>query len=89
MVTEWPRQQAQTKTAMKKEKPLEEKVLAEVRKRVSQIEKELSPALGNSSLFSNTIKEAEQTAHAVVKVCEHVVHILSLAVFGWVFFVKG
>lgn len=82
MVTEWPRQQAQTKTAMKKEKPLKEKVLAEVRKRVSQIEKKLNPALGNSSLFSNTTKEAEQTAHSVAKVCKDMVHIFSLAVFG-------
>lgn len=82
MVTEWPRQQAQTKAAMKKGKPLEEKVLAEVRKRVSQIEKKLSPALGNSSSFSNTTKEAEQTAHAVAKVCEHVVHIFSLVFWG-------
>ncbi len=69
MVREWPRRQAQTKAAMKKERPLEEKVLADVRKRVSQIEKMLKPALENSSLSSNTTKEAEQTAHAVAKVC--------------------
>ncbi|XP_031173603.1 laminin subunit gamma-3 [Sander lucioperca] len=67
MVREWPRQQAQTKAAMKKERPLEEKVLADVRKRVSQIGKMLKPALENSSLSSNTTKEAEQTAHAVAK----------------------
>ncbi|XP_028456669.1 laminin subunit gamma-3-like [Perca flavescens] len=67
MVREWPRQQARTKAAMKKERPLEEKVLADVRKKVSQIEKMLKPALENSSLSSNTTKEAEQTAHAVAK----------------------
>ncbi|XP_034753093.1 laminin subunit gamma-3 isoform X2 [Etheostoma cragini] len=67
MVREWPRQQAQTKAAIKKERPLEEKVLADVRKRVSQIAKMLIPALENSSLSSNTTKEAEQTAHAVAK----------------------
>lgn len=67
MVREWPRQQAQTQTALRKEKPLEEKVLADVRKRVSQVEKTLKPALQNSSLSSNTAKEAEQTAHAVAK----------------------
>ena len=69
MVREWPRRQAQTQAAMKKERPLEEKVLADVRKRVSQIEKMLKPALENSSLSSNTTKEAERTAHAVAKVC--------------------
>uniref|UniRef100_A0A8C4NVY6 Laminin, gamma 3 n=1 Tax=Dicentrarchus labrax TaxID=13489 RepID=A0A8C4NVY6_DICLA len=71
MVREWPRRQAQTHTAIKKEKPLEEKVLADVRRRVSQIEKILEPALENSSLSSNTTKEVEQTAHAVAKVCVH------------------
>ncbi|XP_073334366.1 laminin subunit gamma-3 [Pagrus major] len=67
MVREWPRRQTQTQAAMKKERPLEEKVLADVRKRVSQIEKTLKPALENSSLSSNTTKEAERTAHAVAK----------------------
>ncbi|XP_056260145.1 laminin subunit gamma-3 [Seriola aureovittata] len=67
MVREWPRRQAQTKAAVKKEKPLEEKVLADVRKRVSQIEKMLKPALENSSLSSNTTKEAERAAHALAK----------------------
>ncbi|XP_040915110.1 laminin subunit gamma-3 isoform X1 [Toxotes jaculatrix] len=67
MVREWPRRQAQTKAAMKKEKPLEEKVLADVRKRVSQIEKMLKPALENSTLSSNTTKELEQTAHSLAK----------------------
>uniref|UniRef100_A0A3Q1H167 Laminin, gamma 3 n=1 Tax=Acanthochromis polyacanthus TaxID=80966 RepID=A0A3Q1H167_9TELE len=64
---EWPRRRTQTKAAMKKEKPLQEKVLVDVRKRVSQIEKMLKPALENSSLSSNITKEAEQTAHAVAK----------------------
>ncbi|XP_023279771.1 laminin subunit gamma-3 [Seriola lalandi dorsalis] len=67
MVREWPRRQAQTKAAVKKEKPLEEKVLADVRKRVSQIEKMLKPALENSSLSSNITKEAERAAHALAK----------------------
>lgn len=66
MVREWPRRQTQTKAAIKKERPLEEKVLADVRKRVSQIETMLKPVLEDSS-FSNTTKEAEQTAHAVAK----------------------
>lgn len=69
MVREWPRQQAQTKAAMKKKRPLEEKVLAEVKKRVSQIKETLKPALENSSLSGNVTKEAEQTAYAVAKVC--------------------
>ncbi|XP_071322534.1 laminin subunit gamma-3 [Trachinotus anak] len=67
MVREWPRRQAQTKAAMKKERPLEEKVLPDVRKRVSQIEKMLKPALENSSFSSNTTKEVEQTAQALAK----------------------
>lgn len=68
MVREWPQRQTQTKAAMKKKKPLEEKVLADVRKRVSQIDKLLKPALENSSLARETAREAEHTAHAVAKV---------------------
>ena len=67
MVGQWPRQQAQTKAAMKKGRPLEEKVLAEIKKRVSQINEMLRPALKN--VTANTTKEAEQTAQAVAKVC--------------------
>ncbi|XP_068430777.1 laminin subunit gamma-3 [Clinocottus analis] len=67
MAREWPRRQAQTKAALKKERPLQDKVLADVRKRVSQMEKMLKPALENSNLSSNSTKEAEQTAHAVAK----------------------
>ncbi|XP_060916773.1 laminin subunit gamma-3 [Labrus mixtus] len=67
MVKDWPQRQAQTRAAVKKEKPLEDKVLADVRKKVSQIEKMLKPALENSSLSSNTSKEAELTARAVAK----------------------
>jgi len=69
MAREWPRRQAQTKTALKKERPLQDKVLADVRKKLSQIEKTLNPALENLNLSSDTTKEAEQTAHAVAKVC--------------------
>lgn len=67
MVSQWPRQQAQTKAAMKKGRLLEEKVLAEIKKRVSQIDETLRPALKN--VTANTTKEAEQTAQAVAKVC--------------------
>ncbi|XP_010785567.1 uncharacterized protein [Notothenia coriiceps] len=67
MVREWPRQQAQTKASIKKEKPLEEKVLADVRRKVSQIKEMLEPALQNSSLSSNITQQAEHTAHAVAK----------------------
>jgi len=68
MVTEWPRQQAKTKAALKKERPLQEKVLSEVRKKLSQIEKILEPAVENSSLTSNTTKEVEKMAHDMAKV---------------------
>ncbi|XP_035996258.1 laminin subunit gamma-3 [Fundulus heteroclitus] len=67
MVKEWPRQQAQTKAALKKQRPLEEKVLPEVRKRVKQIEKMLEPARENATLTKNTTQEAEQTAYDVAK----------------------
>uniref|UniRef100_A0A672HK63 Laminin, gamma 3 n=1 Tax=Salarias fasciatus TaxID=181472 RepID=A0A672HK63_SALFA len=68
MAAEWPRRQSQTKVALKKEKPLEEKVLADVRRKVSQIEKMIKPALENASLAGNTSKEAELTAGAVAEV---------------------
>ncbi|XP_056158054.1 laminin subunit gamma-3-like, partial [Lampris incognitus] len=67
MQREWPRREAQTKIAVKKERPLGEKVLADVRKKVKQMEKMLKPALENTSLSSTTAKEAEDTAHAVAK----------------------
>ncbi|XP_067340922.1 laminin subunit gamma-3 [Channa argus] len=66
MVREWPRQQAQTKAAIKKERPLEEKVLADVGKKVSQIVQMLKPALENSPLY-NITEQVEQTANAVAK----------------------
>lgn len=69
MVKEWPQRQAQTKAALKKKRPLEEKVLAEVRRRVSQINRTLKPALDNSSASSNITKEVEQMANNVAKVC--------------------
>lgn len=68
MVAVWPRQQAQTKAAVKKVRPMEEKVLGDVRKRVSQIKKILEPAVENAGISSNITKEAEQTAYEVAKV---------------------
>lgn len=67
MVRVWPIQQAQTTAAIKKAKPLEEKVLADVKTKVSEIETMLKSALENSTL-SNITKEAEQAAHDVAKV---------------------
>uniref|UniRef100_A0A3P9QE66 Laminin, gamma 3 n=1 Tax=Poecilia reticulata TaxID=8081 RepID=A0A3P9QE66_POERE len=67
MVKEWARRQAQTKTALKKQRPQEEKVLSEVRKKVRQIEKMLAPARENASLTRNITKEAEEMAHDVAK----------------------
>lgn len=69
MVSEWPRQQAQTQSALKKKKPLEEKILAAIEKRVSHLEEMLKPAAENSSVSQNIMKEAEETAQAVAKVC--------------------
>uniref|UniRef100_A0A3B3X3W9 Laminin, gamma 3 n=1 Tax=Poecilia mexicana TaxID=48701 RepID=A0A3B3X3W9_9TELE len=68
MVKEWPRRQAQTKTALKKQRPQDEKILSEVRKKVRQIEKMLDPARENASLTRNITKEAEQMAQDVAKV---------------------
>lgn len=69
MVKEWPRRQAQTKAAVKKERPLREKVISEVRKRVSQIRETLKPALENSTVSGNATKELNQMADNVAKVC--------------------
>ncbi|XP_061913004.1 laminin subunit gamma-3 [Entelurus aequoreus] len=67
MVREWPHRQAQTKAAMKKERPLKDKVLAVVTKRISEIETILEPALENSSLARNASGEAELTANIVAQ----------------------
>uniref|UniRef100_A0A1A7X3X2 Laminin, gamma 3 n=1 Tax=Iconisemion striatum TaxID=60296 RepID=A0A1A7X3X2_9TELE len=67
MVTQWPRQQTQTRAAVKKVRLLEDKVLTEVRKTVQQVEKVLEPAVENSSLIFNTTKEAEQIARAAAQ----------------------
>lgn len=69
MMTEWPLQQAQTKAAMKKVKPLEDKVLAEVRKKIKQTEKMIEPAVEKSRLAHNTTVEAERMAQDVAQVC--------------------
>lgn len=67
MSREWPQRQAQTKAAMKKERPLREKVLADVRKKVGQIQKMLTPAQEDSSLSSNITREAEKSTQAAAK----------------------
>lgn len=77
MVKEWPHRQAQTKAAVRKERPLREKVISDVRKRVSQIRETLKPALENSSVSRNATEELNQMANNVAKVC----------VFFW-FFIK-
>lgn len=79
---------------MKKKRPLEEKVLAEVKKRVAQIEETLKPALENSSFSSNTTKEAEQTAYAVAKVRTQLFDFFFLLwnasrMFGWIAMKSG
>lgn len=68
MVKEWPRQQLQTKAAMKKERPLREKVLADVRKKVAQVQEILKPALENASVAANISNTAEQIAQSAAKV---------------------
>ena len=68
MERDWPRLQAQTRLAVKKERPLEEKVLADVRKKVKQVEKMLNPALGNTRLSNATAHEALETATAAANV---------------------
>ncbi|XP_076014828.1 laminin subunit gamma-3 isoform X2 [Genypterus blacodes] len=72
MEREWPHRESQTRAAMKKEKPLQEKVLTDVRRKLTQVEKMLKSALENSSLSANTTKEVEETAHAVAKESKHI-----------------
>nr|XP_015798708.2 laminin subunit gamma-3 [Nothobranchius furzeri] len=67
MVAQWPHQQAQTRAAVKKVRPLEDKVLAEVRKTVQKVEKALEAAVENSNLVINTTKEAEHIAQAAAQ----------------------
>lgn len=67
MVTQWPRQQVQTKAAMKKARLLEEKILPDVRKKVVETEKMLKPALEHSNMSNSTAKDAKQKAQAVQK----------------------
>lgn len=71
MASEWPRRRAQTQSALRKERPLEDKILASIEKRVSHIEEMLKPAVENSSISRNVAKEAEETAGAVanVRIC--------------------
>ncbi|XP_077442006.1 laminin subunit gamma-3 isoform X1 [Vanacampus margaritifer] len=67
MVREWPRLQAHTRTAMKKKKPLEEKVLTGVTNLASEIQEILQPARENSLLAQNASREAQRTADAVAE----------------------
>ncbi|XP_029692909.1 laminin subunit gamma-3 isoform X1 [Takifugu rubripes] len=67
MVSEWPRRRAQTQSALKKERPLENKILASIEKRVSHIQEMLEPAAENSSVSRKVAKEAAETADAVAK----------------------
>ncbi|XP_070408564.1 laminin subunit gamma-3 isoform X2 [Nothobranchius furzeri] len=67
MVAQWPHQQAQTRAAVKKVRPLEDKVLVEVRKTVQKVEKALEAAVENSNLVINTTKEAEHIAQAAAQ----------------------
>lgn len=69
MVSEWPRRRAQTQSALKKERPLEDKILASIEKRVSHIQEMLEPAAENSSVSWKVAKEAAETAEAGAKVC--------------------
>ncbi|XP_057674386.1 laminin subunit gamma-3 [Corythoichthys intestinalis] len=67
MAREWPRLQAQTRAALKKKKPLEDKVLAGVTNLASEIREMLRPARENSRLAKNASREAEQTAGTVAE----------------------
>lgn len=68
MQREWPRRQAQTKAALKKETLLREKVLEDINKKVNQTERVLRPALDNATLSNATAEQAGHTAHALSKV---------------------
>lgn len=64
---EWPRLEAQTKAAVRKEKPLGEKVLADVRRKVKQVDKMLKQATENTKLSGSTAGEAWNMAQATAK----------------------
>lgn len=67
MVKEWPRQQLQTKAVLKKERPLREKVLADVKRKMAQVEEMLKPALENSSHAANNSNTAAQIAQSTAR----------------------
>uniref|UniRef100_A0A3P8XGZ4 Laminin, gamma 3 n=1 Tax=Esox lucius TaxID=8010 RepID=A0A3P8XGZ4_ESOLU len=64
---EWPHKQAQTKTALKKEKQLRGKVLEDIHKKLNQTERVLKPALANVTHSKATTEQAERTAHVLSK----------------------
>uniref|UniRef100_A0AAV2IRG7 Laminin subunit gamma-3-like n=1 Tax=Knipowitschia caucasica TaxID=637954 RepID=A0AAV2IRG7_KNICA len=67
MAKEWPRQQLQTKAVLKKERPLREKVLGVVNRKVAQVEEMLRTALKNSTVAANTSDKAEQIAQSAAE----------------------
>lgn len=88
MVSEWPRRRAQTQSALKKERPLGDKILASIEKKVSHIREMLEPAAENSSLSRKVAEEAAETADAVAKVCigctsAHAAFLGSAKCSGW------
>ncbi|XP_048876861.1 laminin subunit gamma-3 isoform X1 [Brienomyrus brachyistius] len=71
---EWPEALAQAQTFSTKEKMVEEKLLADASKKVSQAERMLKPALENTSACSNTAAEARDAASSASKEAKDLLH---------------
>ncbi|KAJ8261358.1 hypothetical protein COCON_G00170810 [Conger conger] len=67
MRKEWPAQRSQTKSAVKKEKMVEEKILGDARKKAKQAEKIVKHALDNSTLSNSTASQAKNISDTASK----------------------
>ncbi|XP_062845266.1 laminin subunit gamma-3 [Trichomycterus rosablanca] len=67
MEEEWPVLRTQTRTALKRESTVDDKILTEVKKKVKQAERALKPALENAMQASNTSVLAQEAANSVAK----------------------
>ncbi|KAG5834495.1 hypothetical protein ANANG_G00262110 [Anguilla anguilla] len=65
MKKEWPRTQAQTKAAVKKERMVEENILGDARKKAKQAERIVKLALENSTLSNSTASQAKSLSDTV------------------------
>lgn len=67
MQREWPRQQAQTKAAVRRARVVEDKLLPEAKKKVKVAERLIRVAVGNATQANVTAVQAEGSGNAVSK----------------------